>query len=91
MGGRKLAGRGQLCFSVTGFCLIVMWIFKISFSVMAAQIDGTESATVPAWWWQLRRIAFWDRLAVVTVHSASACCCRSKVYVGKVPPKAIRN
>jgi hypothetical protein len=57
-GGRKLAGQGQLLFSVTGFCLIVAWIFKITIGSMTAQLSGTESAPVSAGWWQAGALLF---------------------------------
>ena len=52
MGGRKLAGAGQLCFSVAGFLLIVAWMFKTSFSAVSAEMDGTDAVPVPAIWWK---------------------------------------
>jgi len=57
-GGRKLAGRGQLFFSIIGFCLIVGWIFKLSFNISEGEINGTDSAPVPAWLWQGGLLAF---------------------------------
>ena len=58
MGGRKMAGRGQLVFSVTGFCLIVAWIFQVSLGPAEAAMNGTDAAPVPAWWWQYGVLAF---------------------------------
>jgi 4a-hydroxytetrahydrobiopterin dehydratase len=41
-----------LCFSVTGFCLIVMWMFKLCLGITLSEINDTPSPAVPAWWWQ---------------------------------------
>ena len=57
-GGRRMAGRGQMLFSVIGFFLIVGWIFKFSYNVSMAEIDGNDAATVPAWWWEGGLLAF---------------------------------
>jgi hypothetical protein len=57
-GGRKLAGRGQLFFSIVGFCLIVGWIFKLSLNISAGEINGTDSAPVPPWLWRGGLLAF---------------------------------
>jgi 4a-hydroxytetrahydrobiopterin dehydratase len=53
MGGRRGVGRAQLYFSVAGFFLIVIWMFKLCFGIMASQINETPSVPIPAWWWQL--------------------------------------
>ncbi len=58
MGGRKGAGRGQLFFSVTGFCLIVGWIIQLSIGLSEAEISGTDATPIPAWWWQYGALAF---------------------------------
>jgi hypothetical protein len=57
-GGRKRAGYGQMFFAFTGFCLLVVYIFKMSFGIMEAQIEDSPSAPVPAWWWQSGVIFF---------------------------------
>jgi 4a-hydroxytetrahydrobiopterin dehydratase len=53
MGGRRLAGKVQLYFSVTGFFLIVIWMFKFYINIALSQISETPPPPVPAWWWQL--------------------------------------
>ena len=57
-GGRPRAGRGQLFFSVTGFCLIVSFIFKFSLNISEAEISGTPASPVAAGWWQGGVLAF---------------------------------
>ncbi len=52
MGGRKFAGAGQLCASVTGFLLITTWMFKATMGPMTAALNGTDAPPVPAFWWQ---------------------------------------
>jgi 4a-hydroxytetrahydrobiopterin dehydratase len=52
MGGRKAAGAGQLCLSVTGFLLITTWMFKTFYGVVSAEMNGTDSVATAALWWQ---------------------------------------
>jgi len=52
MGGRKAAGSGQLCLSVTGFLLITAWMFKTFYGVVTAEMNGTDSVAPAALWWQ---------------------------------------
>ena len=47
MGGRRGVGRAQLYFSVAGFFLIVIWMFKLCFGIMASQINETPSVPIP--------------------------------------------
>jgi uncharacterized membrane protein len=86
MGGRKLAGRGQLLLSIAGFCLIVMWIIKLSMGVAEAQIAETDSTAVLAWWWQWGLIFFGAGWVWSLVTSISLVIQATKAE-GRVPPK----
>jgi 4a-hydroxytetrahydrobiopterin dehydratase len=50
--GRKAAGRGQLFFSIAGFCLIVYYIFAMCFGSVDAAVSETPFVPPSAWVWQ---------------------------------------
>lgn len=58
MGGRRVVGRLQLCFSVAGFCLIVAWMFKVAFSSVETEINAGDAEPVPSWWWHWGVLCF---------------------------------
>jgi len=56
--GRKAAGRGQLFFSIAGFCLIVYYIFAMCFGSVNSAVNGTPFVPPPGWSWQLGVLFF---------------------------------
>jgi len=90
MGGRRLAGKAQLYFSVTGFFLVVIWMFKFFIGITMSQINETPSVPVPAGWWQLGVLLFgigwgWSLLTSVSlVLEAKNKTCET---LPQVPPK----
>lgn len=50
MGGHRVAGAGQMCFSVSGFCLIMTWFLKLMVAAYS-QIEGAavDMAAIHRW------------------------------------------
>ena len=55
---RIVAGTFQLILAVVGFCLIVGWMLKAIFSVVADEMGGQSSASAPGWMWKWGLIFF---------------------------------
>jgi 4a-hydroxytetrahydrobiopterin dehydratase len=90
MGGRKLAGRGQLLFSVAGFCLIVTWMLKVIFGSTSAEISGVDAPPIPAWWWQVGVLLFgiaWVWSLATSISMVLEAARESVGSVPMVPPK----
>ena len=49
MCGRKWAGLGQLAFSVTGFCLIMVWMLKLIYRSTMVQMEEPAPAAPADW------------------------------------------
>ena len=70
--GRKAAGRGQLFFSIAGFCLIVYYIFAMCFGSVQSAVSETTFVPPPAWTWQLGVVFFgvgwlWSFVSCVSI------------------------
>jgi hypothetical protein len=69
--GRKIAGAGQLTFSITGFLLFVWYFILLMTGMVRSLQTGIESLWPPAFWWKsaLATFAFGWLWAAVTSFS----------------------
>lgn len=55
---RMIAGLGQLALSVSGFCLILVWMMRFFYNLAMEQVDAAAQPPPPGWLWQTGAICF---------------------------------
>lgn len=56
--GRRIVGLGQLAFSVTGFCLIMIWMCRSFYAEMLRQMDEPVAPLHLEWMWRWGALLF---------------------------------
>ena len=58
MGRRPWAGLGQLTLSVTGFCLIMVWMIRLIYRSVMQQMDNPVPPAPADWMWKWGALLF---------------------------------